>query len=101
LNHTVASTWQAFGDEVEVQLPDDIMSMMYMLKPIPEDDNTFLYLVELAGKSIEKIKWCTKARKFREAKQFNNTKDKHPGKVITKTNDNRKENKKKETYKNN
>jgi hypothetical protein len=49
LNHTVASAGQAFRDPVEGPLADDIINMMYMLGLIPEDDDAFLQVVELAG----------------------------------------------------
>jgi hypothetical protein len=42
LNQIVADTGQAFGDQVEAQLPDDIVNMIYMLERIPEDDNAVL-----------------------------------------------------------
>jgi hypothetical protein len=41
LNFTVASAGQAFRDQVEAQLPDDIINMMYMLGLIPKDDDAF------------------------------------------------------------
>jgi hypothetical protein len=37
---------------------------MYILGPIPEDDDAFLQVVELAGKRIEEMKRCAKARNF-------------------------------------
>jgi hypothetical protein len=55
LNHTVASTGQALRHQVEAQLSDDIINMMYMLRPIPEDDNAFLQVVGLAGIRIEEM----------------------------------------------
>jgi hypothetical protein len=99
LNHTVASARQAFRDQVEAQLADDIINMMYMLGPIPEDDDAFLQVVELAGKRIEEMKRRAKARNFGEAKPQKNTTETE--KVINKNKDNRKEKKKEETYKNN
>jgi hypothetical protein len=46
---------------------------MYMLGPIPEDDDAFLQVVELAGKMIEEMKRRAKARNFAEAKPQKNT----------------------------
>jgi hypothetical protein len=73
--------------------------MMYMLGPIPEDDNAFLPVVELAGKRIEVMKRRAKACNFGKAKSQKNTTETE--KVINKNKDNRKEKKKEETYKNN
>jgi hypothetical protein len=42
LNYTVASSGQAFQDEFETQLPNDIINMVYMFGPIPLDDYAFL-----------------------------------------------------------
>jgi hypothetical protein len=44
------------------------MNIMYMLGPIPEDDNTFLQLVELTGIRVKEIKRCAQARNVGEAK---------------------------------
>jgi hypothetical protein len=99
LNLTVASAGQAFRDQVEAQLADNIIYMMYMLGPIPEDDDGFLQVIELAGKRIEKMKRCAKACHFGEAKPQKNTTEK--AKVINKNKDNRQEKKMEETYKNN
>jgi hypothetical protein len=41
---------------------------MYMLGSIPEDDDAFLQVVELAGKRIEEMKRRSKAHNFGEAK---------------------------------
>jgi hypothetical protein len=68
-----------------------------MLGPIPEDDDAFLQVVELPGKSIEERKRCVKARNFGEAKPQKITTEKE--KVINKNKDNRQEKKKEETYK--
>jgi hypothetical protein len=99
LNHTVASAGQAFRDQVKAQLPDHIINMMYMLGTMPEDDDAFLQVVELAGKNIEEMKRRAKARTFGEAKPQKNTTEKE--KVINKYKDNRNEKKKEEPYKNN
>jgi hypothetical protein len=99
LNHTVASAGQAFRDQVEAQLPDDIINMMNILGPIPEDDDAFLQVVELAGKRIEEMTRRAKARNFGAAKPQKNTTEKE--KVINKYKDNKKKKKKEETYKNN
>jgi hypothetical protein len=72
---------------------------MYMLGPIPEDDDAFLQVVELAGKRIEEMKRYAKASNFGEAKPQKTTAEKE--KVINKYKDNRNEKKKEETYKNN
>jgi hypothetical protein len=56
LNHTVALAGQAFRDQVEAQLLDDIINMMYMLGRIPEDDDVFLPIIDLARKTIEEMK---------------------------------------------
>jgi hypothetical protein len=42
LNHTVASGGQGLRDKVKVQLPDNIINMIYIAKLIPEDDNAIL-----------------------------------------------------------
>jgi hypothetical protein len=65
LNYIVASVGQAFRDHVEAQHPDNIINMIYMLRPIPEDDDVFLEVVELPGKQIEEMKRHAKARNFR------------------------------------
>jgi hypothetical protein len=56
LNQIVASAGQALRDQVEAQLPDNIINMMYMLGPIPEDDDAFLQVVELVGTRVEEMK---------------------------------------------
>jgi hypothetical protein len=63
--------------------------MMYMLGLIPEYDDAFLQVVELAGKRIEEMKRPAKARNFGEPKPQKNTTEKE--KVINKNKDNRKE----------
>jgi hypothetical protein len=60
-----------------------------MLGLIPQDNNVFLQVVELAGKRIEKMKRRAKARNFGEAKPHKNNTEKE--KVIDKNNDNGKE----------
>jgi hypothetical protein len=72
-----------------------------MLGPIPKDDDAFLQVVELAGKSVEDMKRHVKARNFGEAKPPKNTTEKEKQKVINKNKDNRKEKKIEDTYKNN
>jgi hypothetical protein len=62
LNQVVAAADQAFRDQVEAPLPDDIITMMYMLGPIPEDDDDFLQVVETAGKRVEEYKRRQKER---------------------------------------
>jgi hypothetical protein len=68
LNQTIASARQAFRDQVEAHLPDDIFDMRYILGPIPEDDDAFLQLIDLAGKRVEEMKRRVPARNFGEAK---------------------------------
>jgi ABC-type branched-subunit amino acid transport system ATPase component len=72
---------------------------MYMLGMIPEYDDTFLQVVELAGKRIEEMKRRAQARNFGEAKPQKNTTETET--VINANKDNRKEKTKEETYKNN
>jgi hypothetical protein len=72
---------------------------MYMLGPIPEDDDAFFQVIELAGKTIDKKKRRAKARNF--SKQNPRKTPKKKAKVIPKNKDNRTEKKNKETYKNN
>jgi hypothetical protein len=59
---------------------------MFMLGPILEDDDTFLQVVELSGKRIEKIKRYAKARNFSEAKyqKTRQKKKKRPRELLTK-----------------
>jgi hypothetical protein len=99
LNHTVASAGQAFRDQVEAQLSDDIINMRYMLGLIPEDNDAFLQVVELAGTRFKEMKRRAKACNFGEPKPQKTTTEKE--KVINKNQDNRKETDKEETYKNN
>jgi hypothetical protein len=68
LNQTVASVGQAFQDQVKSQLPEDIVNMVYMLGPIPKDDDVFLQVVELARKRVKEMNRCIKARNFGGAK---------------------------------
>jgi hypothetical protein len=72
---------------------------MYMLGPIPEDDDALVQVVELRGNRIEEMKRRANARNFREAKSQKNIIEND--KFINKNKDNRKEKKKEETYKNN
>jgi hypothetical protein len=65
LNHTVASTRPAFRYQREVQLPDDIVNMTYMLILIPD---TFLQVGALAGNRIEDMTRGVTACNFGEAK---------------------------------
>jgi hypothetical protein len=91
LNFAVASVGQVFRDEVKAQLPNDTVNMMYILGPIPGDDDAFLQVVELAGKRIEEIKRYAKAHNFGQVKPQKISTEKE--KVINKNKDNRKENK--------
>jgi hypothetical protein len=79
LNKTVGSAGQAFRDQVEAQLPDDIINMMYMLGPIAEDDEDFFQVVELAGKRIEQMKRRPKARSKMEIKKHKNSNENEKG----------------------
>jgi hypothetical protein len=104
LNQTLGLAGRAFRDQVEAQLPDDIINMMYMLRPIPEDDDDFLQVVELAGKRIEEIKRRAKARSKMEIKTHKNSneKEKEKEKVKNKNGETKKEkkdNKNKNNYK--
>jgi ribosomal protein L12E/L44/L45/RPP1/RPP2 len=72
---------------------------MYMLGPIPEDDDIFLQVVELPGKRIEEMNRHVKAHNFGQPTPQKNTTEKE--KVIKKYKDHRKEKKKEETYKHN
>jgi hypothetical protein len=97
----LASTRQAFRDHVEAQLPDDIINMMYMLRLIPEEEDAFLQVVELARKRIEDIKRHSKARNFAEVTLPKHTTETEKQKVINQNKDTRKEKKMEETVKNN
>jgi hypothetical protein len=69
---------------------------MYMLGPIPEDDDAFLQVVALAGNRIEEMKRRAKVLNVGEPKPQKNTTEKE--KAINKYKDNRKEKKQEETY---
>jgi hypothetical protein len=73
--------------------------MMSMLGPVPEDDDAFLQVVELARKWIEEMKRCANAGNFGEVKPQKITTETE--KVINKYKDNKSEKKKEDTYKNN
>jgi hypothetical protein len=57
LNQVVASAGQAFSDQVEAHLPDDIITMMYMLGPILDNDDDYLQEAATAGNRVEEYKW--------------------------------------------
>jgi hypothetical protein len=46
LNQVIASAAQAFRDQVEIQLTDKIITMMYMRGLILDDDDDFLQIIE-------------------------------------------------------
>jgi hypothetical protein len=46
----------SMGDQVEAELTNNIVNMMYMLGPILEDEDPILQLVELVGKELRKCK---------------------------------------------
>jgi hypothetical protein len=52
----VTSATQAFRDQVEAQLADDTITMMYILSPIPDDDNDFQQVVEAAQNRVKDYK---------------------------------------------
>jgi hypothetical protein len=91
LNQTVVSARPGLRDQVEAQLADDIVHMMYMLEPILEDDDAFLPVVELAGTRVDEMKRRAKAHNFGEAKPQKTTSENEKEKVINKHKDNRKE----------
>jgi hypothetical protein len=55
LNLTVVLVGQALRDQLKAQVSEDIINMMFMLVPIPEDDDAFIQFVELVGQSIEEM----------------------------------------------
>jgi hypothetical protein len=57
LNPGVASTGQAFRDQVEAQLPEDMIIMIYILGRIPDADDNFIQLIETAGTRVEEYNW--------------------------------------------
>jgi hypothetical protein len=67
--------------------------MMYMLGPIPDDDDDFLQVVETAGKRVEEYKQRTKERTSGETKPNKNSTDKNTNKEKENKNKNKKENK--------
>jgi hypothetical protein len=72
LNQVIQSAGQAYRDQVEAQLPDDIVNMMYMLGPIPETEDEFLQVAELVGKRVEQMKRRAKGRSKGEVKLIKN-----------------------------
>jgi hypothetical protein len=56
LIQVIASAGQAFRDQVEAQPSDDIITMMYLLGRIPDDNDDFLQVVNTAGKRVEEYK---------------------------------------------
>jgi hypothetical protein len=72
---------------------------MYMLGPIPKDNDAFLKVVELAGQRIKEMKKSAKGGNFGEAKPQKTITEKE--KVIKKYKDNKNEKIKEETYKSN
>jgi hypothetical protein len=54
--------------------------MMYMLGPIPDGDDHFLHVVEIAGKQVEEYKWRAKDPIFEESKPNKYSTDKSTNK---------------------
>jgi hypothetical protein len=72
---------------------------MYMLGPIPDDDDDVLQVVETAGKRVEEYKWRTKERTSGETKPNKNSTDKSTNKEKENKKENKKDNNKDENKK--
>jgi hypothetical protein len=53
LNHKVKSGRQVFRDQGKSHMPSEIVNMMYMIGPMPIEEEEFLRVPELAGKRVE------------------------------------------------
>jgi hypothetical protein len=73
--------------------------MMYMLGPIPEDDDDFLQVVETAGKRVEEYKRRQKERTSGETKPSKNNTETSRNKENDNKEDNKTEYKKEENKK--
>jgi hypothetical protein len=51
-NQIITSAGEAFIDQVDVQLPDNIITKVYIVALIPDHDDYFLEVVSITGQYV-------------------------------------------------